>query len=220
MADMQEAVHHATGRERTTILEGSMSELLIGVGSIVLAIIALIGFLPETLVSITTIALGAAFLFEGAAISREISDILSESRISTSSLGYGMTVEFLAGIAGVALGILALVHVVPVVLLPSAAIVFGGGLIAGTGMTSRLSKIAVQATVEVEAVLELSREAIAAAAYVRLFIGLGAMALGVLALVGISPLILSIIALLSVAFSQMVSGGSLSGRVMSLFSRY
>jgi len=220
MADTQEAVHHATSRERTTIVEGSMSELLIGVGSIVLAIIALIGFLPETLVSITTIALGAAFVFEGAAISREITDVLAESRLSTASLGYGMTVEFLAGIAGVALGILALVNVVPMVLLPAAAIVFGAGLIAGTGMTSRLSKIAVQATVEEEAVLELSREAIAAASYVRLFIGLGTMTLGVLALIGMSPLVLSIIALLSVAFSQMISGGTLSGRAMSLFSRY
>jgi len=220
MADMQEAVHHATSQERATMLEGSMSELLIGIGSVVLAIIALIGFLPEVLVSITAIAMGVAFVFEGAAISREISDVLAESTVTMSSLGYGVTVEFLAGVIGVALGILSLVNVAPMVLLPVAGIVYGAGLIAGTGMTNRLSKIAVQATVEEEAVLELSREAIAAASYVRLFIGVGAMTLGVLALIGLSPLVLSIIALLGVAFSQMVNGGSMSGRLMSLFSRY
>ncbi len=211
-------VAQTPNEERAILLGGSLSEEIIGVGATILAIIALIGFLPESLASIAVIAIGVAFMFEGGAISRELSEILSDTSLDTRTLGYGMTAEFLTGFAGVALGVLSLINLVPMVLLPSAAILFGGGFIAGTGLTSRLSHIAVHQSGENDLVQKVSREAISAAGNVRILMGLGLITLGVLALVGVSPMILSTIAILGAAFTELMSGTALSGNLISMFS--
>jgi len=219
MADqIAQHIAEAPNQERALLIGGSLTEEIIGIGATVLAIIALVGFLPESLASIAVIAIGAAFMFEGGAISRQLSDILAGTNIDTNTLGYGMTAEFLTGMAGIALGVLSLLNIVPMVLLPAAAILFGGGFIAGTSMTSRLSHLAVHQSGESDLIQKVSREAISAAGNVRILMGLGLITLGVLALVGISPMILSTIAILGAAFTELMSGTALSGHLISLFS--
>jgi len=219
MANQQtQHITNVPNQERALLIGGSLTEEIIGVGVTVLAIIALIGFMPESITAIAVIAIGAAFMFEGGAISRQLSDILAGTSIDVHSLGYGMTAEFLTGFAGVALGVLALVNVVPMILLPAAAIVFGGGFIAGTSLTSKLSHIAVNTSGEHNIVQQVSKEAISAVGNVRILMGIGLITLGVLSLVGVSPLVLSTIAVLGAAFTELMSGTALSGHLISMFS--
>src|SRR5262245_11509555 len=96
---------------------GSTLEALGGVAALVLAILALVGFQPLYLTTIATIAVGVALLAHGGMAVRETE--------STNRIGS----EILGGAAGVALGILALVGVLPQLLLLAATIVLGVALL-------------------------------------------------------------------------------------------
>ena len=158
-------------------------------------------------------------MLEGAAIARQFSRLLAEAReIDSSSLGGGITAEYLAGIAGIALGILSLANISPLILAPIAAIIFGGALIMGSGITSRLNTMAIHQKEENAMIRQVSREAISAAANIRVLIGIGAATLGILSLVGLSPILLTIIAVLGIGFSDLLSGTAITGRMISLFS--
>ena len=88
---------------------------------LVLAILGLAGVVPMYMAFIATIVLGVALLFEGWALASRYSKLLSEmggGLLTATELGGGITAEFLAGAAGVALGILALLGVVPMVHCP------------------------------------------------------------------------------------------------------
>jgi hypothetical protein len=122
------------GREEEKSAEvvagGSMGEAVAGIAAVVLAIVGLAGLYPVYLTAIASIVLGVALLLQGGAVAARFSQLLAEAagtRLTNRELGGGMSAEFLAGAAGVVLGILALLRVFPEVLLPVAAIVFGGG---------------------------------------------------------------------------------------------
>src|SRR5207248_1763230 len=117
--------------------------------------------------------------------------------LTATELGGGITAEFLAGAAGVALGILAILGVVPMVLLPAAIIVFGAALLLSSGARACLNSLAVARPGMHEIARHVAREAVFAAAGAQALIGLSGVILGILALVGFSPLILTLVALLS-----------------------
>jgi hypothetical protein len=122
------------------ILGGTLTETMTVVGILVLAIIGLTGFMPTVMLTIATIGLGVSFLFEEGAVASRLSDLLSEiteNRVDITERGGGLGAEFIAGLGGVALGILSLVSIVPMVLTTIAAIVFGGALVLGTGRESQ-----------------------------------------------------------------------------------
>ncbi len=127
--------------EEKTVTEVAMAGSLVegagGIGAVVLAIVALTGILSMYLTAIAAIALGVALIFEGLAnaarYSRLVVDESEARRWARAEAGGGMSLELLCGGAGVALGILALLKIAPMVLLPIAAIVFGIGLIFGSG---------------------------------------------------------------------------------------
>src|SRR5579862_8688911 len=119
---------------------GSMAEALGGIASVALAIIALVGVIPKELTAIATIVLGAAFFCEGGTIAAAYRQLLSGWGVARQgSFSGGMTVEFMAGVAGIVLGILALFLNFGATLLGAASIVFGAAMLLSSQALSRVS---------------------------------------------------------------------------------
>jgi hypothetical protein len=199
------------GTEALRDLErGSMGGALAGAGALVLGILGLIGLLPQVLDSIAVIAAGVALLIGGAAIVARYSNLagLPQSRKVVAG---GMEVVAFAGVAGVALGILALLGVAAETLLSIAPIVLGAALIVESSALTRLdaaiSKVSSKNDIEVVNVASGS----------DIVVGIGGMVLGILALSGVAPLTLSLIAMLSIGAAITFSGSSLAGRLFALF---
>ncbi len=218
----QQAYHGDMPQETLTaktVRSGSLAEGIAGGAGIVLAIIGLANILPHVMIPISTIALGAALLFEGGAVTARFTDLLEKmgtGRVEISELGVGLTTELVGGLAGIVMGILALLNVSPTVLLPVAAIVFGVTLLFGSTVTARLNSLHISRSGEHEAFREVAQEAVSAAAGVQLLLGLVAITLGILALVGMSPVVMNLIALLCIGFSDLLSGTALSARMLSM----
>jgi hypothetical protein len=202
-------------------------EAIAGVGAIVLAILGLTRILPHYMAAIGTIVVGAA-LVEGSALG------VRSRRVSMPS---GQpSAEVLAGAAGVVLGVLALLGMSELVLLPVAVIVFGAALLIAGFSAPLAASVAVRRRESAvsDAELELpgmrpddsiARALDPAEASARttpleqlieapptgaqLLVGLAALVLGILALLGHSPMILTLVALLCVGCMELLSGAVL-----------
>jgi hypothetical protein len=199
-----------------------MVEAVAGIAAVVLAILGLAGLLPMYLLAISSIALGVALLFEGGAVAMRYSRLLSETagtRLSARELGTGMGVEVLGGIAGIVLGILALLGLVPLLLMSIAAIVFGGTLLLSSGTATRLNCLMIEGWAWHETVRRIACEAVWAAASVQVLVGLAGAILGILAVLKIYPLELTLVAMLCMGASVLLSGAAISSKMVSLLHR-
>lgn len=197
---------------RTThrLLAGSYSiESVAGAGVVTLAILALANVLPVWLTGIAVIVAGGAFLVEGAGLgarARQIRRSLHAQDAHMAAFTGGVSVQLLAGVTGVTLGILALVGIATDPLLAIAAIVFGGALLLGTSATHELSRFEGQRSRLASAV----RETIHASNGAHVMVGAAVIALGILDLIGVGPnLVLVTIALLSVGALFFVTGAAI-----------
>jgi hypothetical protein len=197
---------------RPLIAAGSLGEGVAGGAAIVLSLIGLAGQLTYFMVSIATICIGVAFLFEGAAIANRIRAFLEESSSRQytilSEVGTGLSAEFIAGLGGITLGILALVGVTPAILVPAAAILFGGALILGTANNSRFNHLLILRHEEDEIAREVAQQSVSAAGGMQTLIGVGSVVLGILSLVFMGGvwLTLSFAALLSLGVADVLGG--------------
>lgn len=214
------SVHeHEVERTAEVVAGGSMVEAIAGAAAVVLAILGLAGLLPTYLLSIAAIAVGVALLFEGGAIAVRYSRLLNEtagSRISSAELGGGMGVEVIGGVSGIVLGILALLGLAPMTLTAVAAIVFGGTLLLSSGTATRLNCLAIDCHGLPDTTRRVAREAVFAAASVQVLVGLGGGILGLLALLGIHPMLLTLIAMLSLGGSVLLSGSAISNKMLGV----
>jgi hypothetical protein len=215
----------AESPRRTYAVEagGAATESMGGVAVVVLAILALAGVLRPVLTDIAGIVFGAAFIIEGAALAARhtaIMDQIGESRTDQLEMGGGMTVELVAGVAAIALGILSLVGLVPAILMPALVITGGAALILSAGAVQRLNDIRAEAFGVSPTARAMARAAVSSAAAGQVLAGLGAVALGILALVGVGdPAILTTVGLLVLGGAITLSGTALSGKMLSLFRR-
>jgi hypothetical protein len=201
------------------ILSGALAETIAGASVLVITIIGLAGFMPMSMLAIATMGLGVSFLFEGGAVASRVSNLLSEvteGRVDIAELGGGLSAEFIAGLGGITLGILALVNVVPMVLAPIAAIIFGGALVMGSGVKARINHLTISQE-EHKLVREIARQALIAVSGVEILVGLGAIALGILAILQINPVVLGLVAVLSVSGMLLLGGTAIGARMLSLF---
>jgi hypothetical protein len=208
-------------REQETTMSvvagGSIAEAIGGVAVVVLAILGLVGLLSQEMAAIAAIGIGAALVLEGLAIATRFSDLVSQAGKSlsdTAKLGGGMGAEFLGGVGGGILGLLALLGIVPMTLTAIALIIFGASLLLSSGVTYRLDLLASklgQTTLSGAQVL-----AAIAACGVQVLVGVAAAALGIIALVGVSPMILTLVGLLSVGASIVISGSAVSATIASV----
>jgi hypothetical protein len=225
MTVTQQTFHEQLTEERKsakTVLGGSLAEGIVAGGVIVLTLLGLSSIMPNIVLAIAVIAMGAAFMIEGGAISVRFSQLLmetSKNRFEKAELGAGVTAEFLGGITGVVLGILSLLGLYPLVLVPVAVIVFGCTLLFGSGVTARLNVIELEGTDESATFKKIAHEAVSAAAGVEFLLGLGAGILGIIALVGTYGITLSLVAMLVIGITGFVNGAAITGRMASIFRR-
>ncbi len=173
-------VHEAATLKTKT--RGVAMESIGAVATIALAIVGLAGVFPMTLAAIATIVLGAALWIEGGMFAATYKGALYRERAEAlfTEWGQGLTIEFLGGLGGIVLGILALLGVVPMTLLSVGALVFGGTFLFNSeaGIGSRSEGI----------------------------FGLAGLTLGLLAVTGRSPLTLVLVALACLGASALFSG--------------
>lgn len=198
----------------------STTEAIGGVGAIILAVIALCGVLDRYLGPIAVIAVGGALFIEGGATGSRYLNRLRQMQAenpASEEIGLGMTVEFLAGAAGVVLGILAIAGVAPATLMAVAVLAFGAALALGSGPISRSSRwVAYPSGPEELGMRHVMGDLANAAAGAQLFLGFAAVVLGVLALVGLSPFVLEMAGILCVACSITFTGTTMGSKMVSL----
>ena len=136
-------------------------------------------------------------------------------------LAGGMISEFVAGITGVVLGILAILGFVPLLLATVCVLVFGGALVLGAGLTSRLESLeyGIEVAESKRTFYRRNRLGSFAAVSVQIVFGLAAIVLGIIALTGFHALTLTSIGLLVLGFSALLSGSAISNRIMHLLHR-
>lgn len=196
---------------------GSDTAALAGLVAIVLVILSFIGILRTPFAAISAIAIGFGLFVQGLAITRrhdQIRDELAASGQTATArgLGTGMTVELIAGLFGIALGIIALVGGAPHILLSIAAIVFGVALIMGSSLTTRLNELAVTSAHLEGVQLEAGRAAAQTASGLEVLVGVGAVVLGILSLLGLTNVMLILVSFIIVGASLLFSGGLIGKR--------
>ena len=161
---------------------GGFVDALGGIATIVLAIIALAGVRAEILLPIATIVFGAALLIQGGAMLSEFALVEATPESSVGSNGAGLSSLFLVGVAGIVLGVLALLGVNPTMLSAVAVIAFGGALVVSASavwqlLTSRSVASRFQAHGSV--LNAVASEAAAGSSGVQGIAGLAVMVLGI-----------------------------------------
>ncbi len=199
----------------------SFIEGITGLGAVALAIIALAGLYPEILAAIATIALGSALVFEAGTIGARFKALEEETLVQQHhqfhwSQRGGITNGFLAGAAGIVLGILSLLKIDANILMPVAVIVFGASLIMDSGVRTRLSALETEYFGTTGLSRDLVQESTSVTSGTEVFTGLAAVVLGVLAIIGIAPMVLTLVGLLSVGASILLVGAVVGGRMTKI----
>ncbi len=206
---------HAREQHAGFTLGGAAGEAVCGVGTVVLAILGLANEEWTLMAPIATILAGVALVFAGTSIASR----LAAAATTTSEIeeGGSMTVEIVGGLAGVVLGILAVLNIVPNILISAAVIAFGGSLMLGSIATSQINSIARRRAAS-ETGETIGREAVYAASGSQVLVGLAAIVLGIIALVGQpdyrTPL--NLVALLVVGGGVVLTGSTVTGRLIQV----
>lgn len=207
------ATENVPGRETSMAITGGSSlELVGGAGAVVLAILALAGFLPLLLTSIACIAIGGALVAHGVSVAARWNDTISRfgSSVERTQVAGGLGSEVLGGCAGIALGILAIVGVLPIELLSIAAIVLGGSVLFAAPAEPPIARFASDYDRRVG---RMTFQAVEATTGTMALAGVGAAVLGILALLRVGPpLTLSVVAMLALGGALLLSGGALTTR--------
>jgi hypothetical protein len=206
---------------RDTAAYGGFVDAIGGVATIVLAIIGLSGAKPEMLVAVATIVFGAALLVQGGAMLSEYVGIIFPDGASSVSMeqfgGSSLSALFMAGAAGIVLGILALVGVQSAILTSVAIIAFGAGLLVSSNSVTQLHALKrateVQSTRGGAAVV--AHEMAAGSAGVQSLAGLAAIVLGILALSDVHSIVLELSALIALGATLVMTGSTLSATVIN-----
>jgi hypothetical protein len=223
---MAEAPTHVYDQHRIApltahVLAGAgTGELVGGSGALVLSILALAGIIPIMLLPIAGLCVGGALMFEGGTIASRFRELLGklDNRIDMAELGGGLSAEFLGGAAGVVLGILALLGLHPLVLMSASAIVYGGALVIGSGVTAEMKSLTVPGEDSHPRAQLIAREAISAAAGLRVLAGLGSITLGILGIVSVGPeMPLALVAFLGLGGTLLLSGTAIGGKMLAVF---
>lgn len=201
--------------DHTTVVvveSGASLEVLAGLAAIVVTVIGIDGYRPVTMAAVSSLLLGLALLSQGGAIVsrwRAMLQRLEGVRYDRTELIGGIGTEVFGGAVGVVLAVLALSGVVPRVLIPVAAIVFGGALLLGGAAQPELANLGQSR--------DSSTEAVEASGAIMVIVGIAAAVLGILALLDVGPiLVLALIALLCVGAALVFAGGALAARLNPL----
>jgi hypothetical protein len=193
---------------------GGFVDALGGIAAIVLALIGLAGVHPEVLVSIATIVFGAALLIQGGTM---LSEFAMEPEGSTAVGGGGLTALFLVGVAGIVLGVLALLGLHATMLTSIAVIAFGAALALSSSsvwqlLTSRSVTAQFQARAPVLRII--ANEVAVGSAMLQAMGGVAVIVLGILAVAGLFTVPLTLIGILVSGAAILLTGSTLSGTMV------
>lgn len=200
---------------------GGLVDAAGGAATVVLAIIGLSGTKADILLAIATIVFGAALLIQSGTILSELTHMIFPANAADSAEEFsagGISVVFLVGTAGIVLGILALIGIHSVMLTSIAVIAFGAALVFGSNAVWSLHRMK-QSVLRsagprtVSGTEMLTSEMAAGSAGVQCLAGLAAIVLGILAVTGTNPAVLSLVALLVMGATLLLTGSALTGVV-------
>ena len=198
---------------------GASVEAIGGIAGVVLAAIGLATFWQYTMCGIACIAIGIALVAHGGAIAARWNDALvrlGRSRYDRAEIMGGIGTEMFGGFTGIVLGVLSLANIVPYILMPVAAIVFGGTLLLGGATQPELENLAPEYNPRIA---KITHQAIEASGGVMVMVGVAAAVLGILALLHVGSMVaLSLVAMLCVGGALLLAGGSLAARFARRFT--
>lgn len=200
---------------------GGLADAIGGIATIVLAIIALAGVHPEVILPIAVIVFGAALLIQGGTMLSEYASIIFPAGAAgapSEQIGVGsLSTLFLVGVAGIVLGILALLGIETGVLSAIAVIAFGSALLLSSNSVRNLYMLqssASRSAASHSGTELLAGEMASGSAGVQMLAGLAAIVLGILAVIGINQNILLLAALIILGATVILTGSALSGLVV------
>jgi hypothetical protein len=200
---------------------GGLADAIGGIATIVLAIIALAGVYPEVILAIAVIVFGAALLVQGGTMLSEYASIIFPSGPagpSSEQFGVGgLSSLFLVGVAGIVLGILALLGIASNTLAAIAVIAFGTALMLTSNSVRHLYMLQSSASTAGGAPRGtelLAGEMASGSAGVQMLAGLAAVVLGILGVLGVNHNILTLAALIVLGATVILTGSALSGLVI------
>lgn len=218
---METTVGHTDKDVERAVIGGSSTEALAGAAALVLAILGLAQVAPGLMVAVAAIALGAALIFDGAAVAAEYSRILARSgngALQSVELGGGLGTQISGGIAAVVLGVLALLNLDPTALTAIAAIVLGATMVLSSGVSTRLNALKIETSGDHDVAKRVAREALTATVGTDVLVGLAAIVLGILALVGLDTVTLVLVAMLALGAAVLLTGSAVIGKMLSIFA--
>jgi hypothetical protein len=203
------------GRVATRDMGLTLDETVGGLALIVLGILALAGVYPALLTSIAAIVAGVAMVFMSLALNREFATALSASgRGVVASEAGGVGAGTIAGIAGIVLGILAILDVARPTLIAVALIVFGAAVFLDFIIAANTRALRMTAGT---ASAESSRLVLSAAAgseMASILFAIALVVLGILALSSVQREILIAVAFLSFGGYMFLKGTAAVGGML------
>jgi hypothetical protein len=217
---MTTAVHE----DIRSVSGASITEAIAGIVAIVLTILGLAHVAPMLLVAIATIAVGVALFVRGGNLASEIAHVLSQAGdrgppITELGGGSSWAIEFLAGAAGIVLGILALLRIAPTDLIAIACVAFGAALVLTSNAACQVNVIKLLSQGLSEPAQRMAVGVLSGSVGIQAVAGLQAIVLGILALADFNSLVLVLIALLALGSFIFVNGSALGGTVLAVFRR-
>jgi hypothetical protein len=201
-----------------TAAYGGLVDAVGGVATVVLAIVGLAGVHADVLTPIAVMVFGAALLIQGGAMLSEYAQISLPVPISADQFGAGgLSSLFLVGAAGIVLGVLALIGIAPETLMSVAVIAFGAALVISSNSVRHLYMLrsaAMRSLAPQYGSTVLAGEMASGSAGVQLLAGLAAIVLGILAVTGTNPAIMTLSALIVLGATVVLTGSTLSGIVL------
>ena len=198
--------------KRKSTIGGVAVEVLAAVGALVLSIIGLAGLFPVDLAGVAAICAGAALLFEGFSVAAQLrpdSSVIAPKAPETGEIG----VETLAGLGGIALGIIALAGAATFVLLPITAIVLGAGLLFAVHPMTEVTH-ATEYDDYQDTKTKVIHGAAAGASGVHAFAGVAAIVLGIIGLVLRSQItVYSLVSFLIIGGTVMLGSAAVGGKL-------
>jgi hypothetical protein len=210
---------HEHREHRVTEATGATAEAAGAAGAVALAIIGLIGVLPVAMMAIGTIVLGAAILLDSGAIRVRYRNLLNEAsaaegRDVRSEIDEGTSAGSLGGMAGIALGILALSGFQPRLLCAVALIVFGAALLFTGAAKSRFALLSTARYGFADTTRRVIDETVGLSVGGESFVAICAIILGVLALLGVRPMTLVLVGILVLGAGMLLGGSAVGTRAL------
>ena len=200
---------------------GGLADAIGGIATIVLALVALAGVHADTILPIAVIVFGAALLVQGGTMLSEYASIIfpaGSTTVPQEQFGVGsLSSLFLVGVAGIVLGILALIGIAPQALTAIAVIAFGSALMLTSNAVRQLYMLQSSASgagTPRPGTELLAGEMASGSAGIQMLAGLAAVVLGILAVIGINHDILTLAALIVLGTTIVLTGSALSGLVI------